>query len=217
MITLHHYPSNASFAPHVLLHELAVPFRLQLVDRGQNAHKSAAYLALNPNGLIPTLVDGELVLYETAAILMHLADTHPGARLAPALATPERGHYYKWMLWLSNTVQAMLMHYYYPERLVDEGNVDGAAQVKAHAEANVASYLVQMEAQLARHGGRWFLGDAYSAVDPLAFMVCRWTRGFKKQQPARAYAHIEPYLQRMLARPAVMQAVATEQLPQPLV
>ena len=62
MITLHYFPGNASMAPHVLLHELGVPFQLQQVDRGANAHKSPEYLKLNPNGQIPVLVDGDLVL-----------------------------------------------------------------------------------------------------------------------------------------------------------
>lgn len=217
MITLHYYPSNASFAPHVLLHEIGVPFSLQRVDRAHNEHKSPAFLALNPNGLIPVLADGELVLYETAAILLHLADTHPAAQLAPAMGSAERAHFYKWMVWLSNTMQATLLHYFYPGRLVDAGNGSGAAQVEAHAELKVGDCLQQLDAQLARHGGPWLLGGAYSAADPLALMLCRWTRGFQRSSPARAYPHIGPYLQRMLARPAVQRAVATEQLPQPVV
>lgn len=216
MITLHYFPSNASFAPHVLLREIGAPFQLQLVDRTQAAHKSPAYLKLNPNGLIPVLVDGDLVLYETAAILLHLADTHPAAGLAPALGTAESAHYYKWMLWLSNTVQATVIHYYYPERMVAPGNAEGAAQVKAAAEAKLGDCLAQLDAELARHGGPWLLGTHHSAADPLAFMLCRWTRGFASR-PARDYPHIGPYLQRMLARPAVQAAVAEEKLPPPLV
>lgn len=217
MISLHYYPSNASFAPHVLLRELNAAFELQLVDRTRNAHKSPAYLALNPNGLIPVLVDGDLVLYETAAILLHLADTHPEAQLAPLLATPERAHCYKWMAWLTNTLQATLIHYFYPERLLDEGNAAGAAQLKAHAEAKVATLLAQLDAEFARHGGPWLLGERYSALDPFAFMLCRWTRGFANQRPAREHPHLGPFLQRMLARPAVQQAIAVEKLPQPWV
>lgn len=215
MITLHYHPSNASFAPHILLHELGLPFELALVDRDHGAHKSPEYLAMNPNGLIPVFVDGDLVLYETAAILLHLADAN--ARFAPPLASAERAHYYKWMLWLSNTMQATLIHYFYADRLVDAGNADGAKQVEAHAEAKVADCLAQLDAQFARHGGDWLLGADYSAADSLAFMLCRWTRGFKRQRPAREHAHIAPYLQRMLARPAVQRAVTTEQLRAPIV
>ena len=72
MLRLHYSPSDASLAPHLLLEELGVPFELALVDRSVNAQKSPAYLKLNPNGLIPVLVDGDLVLYETAAIALHL-------------------------------------------------------------------------------------------------------------------------------------------------
>lgn len=217
MIALHYYPSNASFAPHVLLREMGVPFELHLVDRTQNAHKSATYLALNPNGLIPVLVEGDLVLYETAAILMHLADTHPAAELAPPLGSPERAHFYKWMAWLTNTLQATLIHYFYPDRLLDEGNTGGAAQVKAHAEAKVTTLLAQLDAEFARHGGPWLLGERYSALDPFAFMLCRWTRGFSNERPAREHPQLSPFLQRMLARTAVQQAIAVEKLPQPWV
>ena len=83
MIQLHYFPSNASMTPHMVLEELGVPYELVLVDRTNNAHHSPEYLKLNPNGKIPVLVDGELVLYETAAITLHLADTHAGAGLAP--------------------------------------------------------------------------------------------------------------------------------------
>lgn len=216
MITLHYLPGAASFAVHTLLRELQAPFTLQLVDRANGGHKSPEYLKLNPNGLIPVLVDGELVLYETAAILLHLADTHPAAALAPPLGSAERAHYYKWMLWLSNTLQATLIHYFYPERCVDEGNTEGAAQVKAHAEAKVVALLQQIDAQLAGHGGPWLLGTRYNAADPLAFMLCRWTRNFK-HHPARDFVHIGPWLQRMLARPALQAVFAAEQLPPPLV
>jgi glutathione S-transferase len=211
---LHYYPGNASFTPHVLLQEIGVPFELKLVQRTEGAHKRPEYLKLNPNGLIPVLVDGELVLYETAAICMHLADTHPDAALAPPPGTRERAHFYKWMCWLTNTLQAMLIHYFYPERLVDDGDVAAAQQVKAHAQAHVGAMLQQLDDQLAAHGGPWLLGEQYSAVDPFAFMLCRWTRGFDAK-PARDYAHIAPYLQCMLARPAVQRAFAAEGLAAP--
>jgi glutathione S-transferase len=104
-IHLYYAPGNASMTPHLLLEELGVPFELKPVDRANHAHKSAAYLKLNPNGLIPVLVDGDLVLYETAAIVLHLVDTHAEAGLAPAVGTTERAQFYKWLVWLAATVQ----------------------------------------------------------------------------------------------------------------
>lgn len=214
MITLHYYPSNASMAPHILLRELGAPFELQLVDRTQAAHKAPAYLELNPNGLIPVLVDGDLVLYETAAICLHLVDTHPAAGLAPAVGTAERAHFYKWLVWLTNTMRATLIHYFYPDRLLDAGNTTGAAQVQAHAMAAVHGHLQQLDAQLARSGGPWFFGERFSAVDPYAFMLCRWTRGFA-EKPAKSWPRLDAYLQRVLERRALQEVVRVEGLKTP--
>ncbi len=214
-ITLHYFPGNASFAPHVVLEELGVPFTLSRVDRERGEHKSPEYLRLNPNGLIPVLVDRDLVLYETAAILLHLADTHAHAGLAPPVGTRERAEFYKWLVWLTNTLQPLLIAYYYPERWVDPGNPGCAAQVRDSAQARIAPLLDQVEAQLAQHAGPWLLGSRYGAADPLLLVLCRWTRHFAR--PARSLPRLQAYLERMLARPAVQRAIAREQLPQPWV
>ena len=223
MLQLHYFPGNASMIPHILLEELGVPFELKLVDRTVNAHKTPAYLKLNPNGLIPVLVDGELVLYETAAICLHLADTHTVAALVPgpvpvprpAGQAHDRAECTKWLMWMTNTLQAGLLLYFYPERWVDEGNAAAAAQIKAHAEAKIGGMLDQIDAHLAMHGKAWFLGDKYSLLDAYALVLCRWTRGFGR--PARTLPQIGPYLARMLARAAVQRMVVTEKLAPPYV
>jgi glutathione S-transferase len=213
MIELHYFPSNASMAPHILLQELGVDFQLRLVDRNRNEHKSPEFLKLNPNGLLPVLCNDDLVLHETAAILLHLADTHPDAGLVPPLGSKERALTYKWLMWLTNTLQPALIAYYYPERWVAEGNTAGTAEVKAAAEARIGTQLDLLAAEFERHGGPWLLGERYSLLDPLAFMLCRWTRGFA--HPARARPVLGAYLDRMAQRPAVVRALETEALPKP--
>ena len=216
MIQLHYHPGNASMTPHLLLRELGVPFELNYVDRAAGAHKTAAYLKLNPNGLIPVLVDGDLVLYESAAIVLHLVDRHPEAGLAPTtLGSTERASFYKWLAWLSGSVMPMMQHYFYGERMVAPGNAAAATEVKAQAEARLNALFDQIEAQFAGHGGPWFLGDHFSALDPYVFMFCRWSRGFAR--PARTLPHIAPFIERMLARPAVQKVFEVEQLAAPLV
>jgi glutathione S-transferase len=215
MIHLHYHPGNASMTPHILLRELGAPFELKFVDRASGAHKSPEYLKLNPNGLIPVLVDGDLVLYETAAIVLHLVDTHPAAGLAPALGTAERAQFYKWLVWMTGTMIPMVQNYFYSERLVAPGNAAGALEVKAQAEARLNGMVDQLEAQLASQGGPWLMGPGFSALDPLAFMLGRWTRNFTR--PARTLPHLGPYLERMLARPAVQKVFEVEQLPAPWV
>jgi glutathione S-transferase len=215
MIQLHYAPGNASMTPHFVLEELGVPFELKRVDRENNAHKSPEYLKMNPNGLIPVLVDGDLVLYETAAIVLHLVDTHPSAGLAPAVGTAERALFYKWLAWLSSSLQPQFSIYFYTERYVAPGNAGGATEVKALTEKRIEGLIDQIDAQLASHGGPWLMGERYTALDPYALMLCRWTRSAKR--PARTLPHVGPYLQRVLARPAVQKVFASEALSPPWV
>lgn len=213
MLQLHYHPSNASMAPHLLLEELGEPFELVFVDRDRGAHKTPAYLALNPNGLIPVLVDRDLVLYEAAAICLHLVDTHPEHELAPPPGSVQRAQFYKWLMWMTNTLQATLIVYFYPERWAD--TAEAVAQVKAHAESKVDALIDQLEAELARSGGPWLMGESFSALDPYALMLCRWTRGFHR--PARTLPHLGAYLARLLDRPASKRVFEREELRQPWV
>jgi glutathione S-transferase len=215
MIQLHYFPGNASMTPHLLLEEIGVPFELKLVDRANNAHKSPEYLKLNPNGLIPVLVDGDIVLYETAAIVLHLCDQYPAAQLAPAVGSTERAHFYKWLVWLAASLQSQMPMYFYTDRYVAPGNAAGAAEVEARIEDKIAALVDHIDAHLAAHGGPWMLGERFSALDPYAFMLCRWTRGMRR--PARTLPHVAPFLQRVLDRPATQRVLATEKLQPPWV
>jgi glutathione S-transferase len=180
-----------------------------LVDKSRNAQQSPEYLRLNPNGKIPVLVDGDLVLYETPAILLHLADTHPQSNLLPALGTPLRAHTYKWMVWLSNTFHPTMTHYFYAERYVP---LAGVADFVARTEARIGPLLDQLEAQLQSSAGPWLLGETYTAADCMAFVLCCWTRNL--QRPASSLPALGAYLARMRQRPAVQRAATTEQLPE---
>lgn len=213
MVKLYYYPGNANLAPHMLLEELGADYELVLVDREQNAHKQAEYLRLNPNGRIPTLIDGDLVLYETAAICLHLVDKHPEAGLAPAVGSRERAEFYKWLVYLTNTLQAELLTYFYPERLADDAAA--IAQVKAHAEQRVSGMLDLLDKALVESGGPFLLGHHYSAVDPYLLMLSRWTR--MMHHPARNRPHLGPYLRMLLERPAIKRTFQQEGLAEPII
>src|SRR5215472_7640478 len=96
MLTLYHSPQSRSIRPRWLLEELAVPCEVKLVSLAAGDQKKQEYLKLNPNGTVPTLVDGDLALWESAAICQYLADKFPEKRLAPPVGTPARGLYYQW-------------------------------------------------------------------------------------------------------------------------
>jgi glutathione S-transferase len=211
MLTLHYYPSNASLAPHFLLNEIGAPFELALVDRAANAQQSAAYLRLNPNGRIPTIVDGDVIVYETAATILHLVDRFPDARLAPAVGTKERSLFYRWIAHLSSTVQPEMRPYFYPEQHVE--NPAYADDVRCTAERRLGEMFARIDAQLG--AGPYALGETYSAVDPYLLMLARWGRNWTK--PARELPNLAKLLARVLSRPAIQRTFEREGISAPFV
>src|SRR5246127_2068306 len=151
MYQLHYFPSNANAAPHMVLEELGQKYELVLVDSAENAQKSKNYLKINPNGRIPTLVDGDLVMFEAAAIVLHLVDRHPDGGLAPKIGTPERARFYQWMAFLTNSLQEELMIWQYPDRLTGD-DAAAPAVVKKGAETRAGAYLDVIERHLKEHG-----------------------------------------------------------------
>ena len=211
MYQLYYHPGNASLAPHVVLEEIGAPYELRFVDRANHQHKSPEYLKLNPSGRIPVLIDGDLVLYETAAICLHLADHHPQAKLMPPPGSSQRSECYKWLMYLATTLQAELISYFYPERLIDDAA--GAVQVKQHAEIRVGQMLDIIEAELATQNRDYLAGNHYSVADIYLMMLCRWTRGMS--HPAVNRPHLGKYLGRIAARPSVQRTFADEGIKAP--
>jgi len=209
MLALYYYPGNASLLPHMMMREIGVPFEMRLVDRRKNAQKSAQYLKLNPNGRIPVLVDGDLVLFETVAIALHLVDKFPQAGLAPEVGTEERAEFYKWMVHLTNTPQAEYRAWFYPhEHVSDETAVPAARKA---AEQRLYRMFDVISEQL---GDRtWLLGNRFSAADLFLFMLMRWGRGMPR--PPRMLSNLNELGERVLARPAVQEALKVEEIQPP--
>jgi glutathione S-transferase len=206
MYQLHYFPSNANAAPHMVLEELGQDYELELVDRAGNAQKSRDYLKINPNGRIPTLVDGDLVLFEAAAIVLHLVDQHPEAGLAPKVGTPARAKFYQWMTFLTNSLQEELMIWQYPERLA---GTDAAASdiVRRGAEKRAEAYLDVIEQHL-KANGPLFLGETLSAADFYLVMLARWARPMTS--PPRSRPNIARLLDKVSALPSVRRAYERE-------
>ncbi|WP_424629478.1 glutathione S-transferase family protein [Bradyrhizobium sp. SYSU BS000235] len=206
MYQLHYYPANASAAAHMVLEEMGADYELMLVDRTIDAQKSKDYLKINPNGRIPTLVDGNLVLFEAAAIVLHLLDQNPQTGLAPKLGTPERSTFNQWLIFLTNSLQEELMIYQYPDRLT--GNDTKATEVvRRGAEARASTYLDVIEQHLGTNGPL-FLGTTLSAVDFYFVMLCRWARPMTN--PPRSRPTIAKLLDRITALPSVRRAYEGE-------
>ena len=204
MYKLFYYPRNASWAPHMLLEALGVEFELALVDRTSEQQKSSEYLKLNPTGRIPTLVDGDLVLNESAAIGLHLCEAHPAAGLLPAPGDPDRPVFYQWLFYLTGSIQSELMLYFYPEKhtIANEGS---AAITRVH-EQRVTEMFALVDRALA--GKSYLVGDRLSYCDFFLFMLAHWASGFAT--PPLSFEHLGRYLRQLAQEPAVSRACASE-------
>lgn len=208
---LYYFTGNASLAPHILLEETGADYELVFVDRSQDANKSADYLALNPSGRIPTLIDGDLVLFETGAICLHIADKYPQSGLAPAVGTVERSEFHKWLFYMATTIQPEILLYYYGARhAVDDA---GAAAVKAAAEARLGDMYAIMDEGLA--GKDYLMGDNFTLLDPYLYMVSRWGRFLAR--PPRDLPNLGPYLNRLTERQSIIDSFGQEEIDAPWV
>lgn len=206
MYQLYYYPLNASMAPHFMLEELNVEFELIKVDRKSNAQKSKDYLALSPAGRIPTLIDNGQTIFESPAICIHLAESNPQANLIPAIGSPNRALFFQWMMYLTNTVQAELMIYFYPQKhSADEKNIAGMVAIQ---EKRITEMLALLDNEL--EGKDYLAGDSISACDFFLFMLAVWADEFKK--PPLAFTHLSRYLRKLAQRESIIQVCKKEGL-----
>lgn len=202
--TLYGSSSTASLVVHWLLIELGIEHTLVLLDFDTREQKSADYLALNPAGRVPTLVMGNQVLTEAAAIALHLADLHPEAGLLPAPASPERAQAYRWMFWCANTLQPAYRAWFYADEVAGAANVDAVREgARQQLEAGWAQFTGHL-----RQAGPYVLGERISVVDFMLVMLMRWSRNMPR--PSDAWPELKAYAERIKARPAFAEVYRRE-------
>jgi glutathione S-transferase len=192
MYTLYYAPGRASLAVHWMLIELGVPFEARQVDFATRAHKSAEYLRLNPDGMIPTLVMDGKPYAECAALALMLAERHPEAGLEIPPGAPERPDYLQWMFYFANTLQPLYRAWFYTDEV---GGIESAQAVKAHARVRIEKVWERVDTRLRKMF--YIAGNNLSAVDFHATMLMRWSRDMPKA--ADHWDAIAGYLERMKA------------------
>jgi glutathione S-transferase len=204
--TLYYSPSTASLVVHWLLIELEVPHQLHELDFERRAQKSPDYLKLNPAGVVPTIVMDGQIITEAAAIVLHLADLHPHAGLAPLPATAQRAQYYRWMFFCANTLQPAYRAWFYADEPAGPAHTDA---VKHHARLKIEGAWQQVADHL-QANGPFLLGEDLSAADFMLTMMMRWSRNMPK--PSDTWPVLQAHAQRMKARPAFKETYRREGL-----
>lgn len=173
-LRLHYAPDNASLIVRLALEELDVAYETVLVDRTQAAHRSDAYRTINPAGKIPALETPNGPIFETAAILLWLADTHKG--LAPAPIAPDRAAFLSWLFYLSNTMHANLRMTFYPEQYIEEPH---HRALREGTRENLKASLNLLD-DLAQQGHSWFNDETPSLLDLYTCAMLRWMALYPK-------------------------------------
>ena len=194
-------PGSAAMAPHAALAEIGCPYEVVAVDFDNPADAPGEYRRLNPHGRVPTLEDGDFVLTESAAILLYLAERFPEARLLPD-DPRERAEAYRWLLFLTNTLQPGFLRFFYPERYGSDAAREGAA---------LAESFDWIDGELA--GRTWLVGDERTAADLFLFMLVRWGR--RLDPPAWERPNLRAFAIRALELPGVERMLAEQGLERP--
>ena len=184
MLTLYQSPGSSSMAVHIALHEIGAPFESRFIKLNGTDNRTPAYLALNPEGKVPTLVIDGRPLTEVAAILYYLARRFPEAGLWPDGDLAAEAQALAWMSFIAATVHPARRQGPEPSREVFE-----------IAEARFGT-------------GDWVL-PRYSVADIHLFRLF-WRYVGWAHPAAGTFPNLTAHYQRMMARPAVQRTCELE-------
>jgi glutathione S-transferase len=190
-IVLYHHPFTRAANAVWMLEEVGAPYELRFVDILKGAQKAPEFLAVNPMGKIPTLVDGDAVVTEAAAIGLYLADRHAYGRLAPKVDDPARATYLRWSLFAPSVIEpgAMAKHQGWTFK---------------ESNAGWGAYDAMLAAtEKAVTGRDYVLGKEFSMADVIFGGTIRFMLRFKLIE---ATPTLSAYAERLSGRPAARRA-----------
>ncbi len=205
MYTLYWSPGSANLVVHLALLEIGAPYELRRIDLDAGEQRSAAYLALNPQGVVPTLIVDGVAHGEAAALALLLAERHPEAHLAPPPGDARRADFLQCMLYFANTLQPLFRQWFYPGDHLPEA----AEAIREAARVGIEKTWDSVAARLAA-GGPWLLGERFSLADLYALMLMRWARNMPR--PATAWPALAALAERLKGRPSWARACDAEGL-----
>lgn len=206
MQALYYSPGACSLAAHIILEEIGEPFEARQVRIREGEHLRTEYLAINPHGRVPTLVDGEFTLAESPAILTYLAHKHRGSGLIDWQNGESVGRTLQLLNFFASSVHVAFAQVWRSARYA---NSEAArSEVVDVGKATVESCFQELE-ELASTDS-WLVAGKFSIADPYMLVFYRW--GGLIGLEMKRYAHWSGHKDRMLERGAVQRAVKREGL-----
>jgi glutathione S-transferase len=185
-----------------MLEEIGTPYELVTLNLQDGDQRKPEYLKINPNGTVPALVDGEVRLFESAAICQYLADRFPDKKLAPPVGTPARGYYYQWIHFAMSTIEPPLLTIFL--HTVMKPEAERLPQLVPPARDQLRAALGVLEQALT--GRTFLLGEDFSTADVMVASTLAWAQmlGLMGAGAPTTAA----YLGRLMGRPAFQRAMA---------
>ena len=189
------FPGTRASRVRWMLEEAGAPYEIVTINPMKGEHKQPEYLAIHPHGVLPAMVIDGQNLIESAAMCLQLADLYPAAGLAPPVGTPERAHYYQWVVYAPATLDDPLVARIFHTAFLPEAKRDPAKVANADRVWSLAAPF--LSAALA--GGGWLLGERFSAADVVIGYDVRMANAMGMLAD---YPVLQGYLARLAARPA---------------
>lgn len=192
------YGGNFTRTPLVrwLLEEGGIDYELRMVDIINGEHRSAAFLSVNPFGLVPVLITPEgKTLTEVAALLLYLAERHGLSEVMPGVTNPDRGHFLSAYFHIATEIQAETKRFHFPHRYslrrADDHGIQDQSRLLIFARLRV------LDAKLAKCGP-YLLGDRFSLAD---FYLCFWIAFINRKEVCLQFSAIATLYDLVRSRP----------------
>jgi glutathione S-transferase len=196
-LVIFHNPHSRACMTRALLEELGAEYEPCVLDFRRNEQLSPEYLAINPMGKVPAIRHDGVVVTETVAIYIYLADLYRDAGLAPALDDPDRGTYLRWLVFYAACFEPAI------------GDKAQKREPAPRTQSPYADYDTTVSAiRQALVPGPWLLGERFSAADVLWGNALRWVTGFGMVEATPVVAD---YIARVMARPAEQRALKADE------
>jgi glutathione S-transferase len=202
VIELFQITGSASFAARAALEEAGTQYRT--VDiHPRRRDEPASFAEVNPLKRVPALREGDVSVYETGAVLLHLVDRFPGRGLGPVAGDPERAGLYRWILWLADTLHPA----WWP--LLNSSEEIAEVTARARGRERMDAHGAYLERELA--GGPWCLGEAFSVADLYLYMLVGW-QSYARDGYELGGECVRAHYRRVGERPAVARTRELEDL-----
>jgi glutathione S-transferase len=188
-VKLYFNPQSRAVIAKWMLDECGATYEIVPIDFNKREHKAPEFLKINPAGKLPALVDGDVKVFEGAAICMYLADKYPEAELAPKIGAPERGRYLSLMVYSTAQLEPAMGDAIMKVETAPQRGWTNFETVKDVVEGELGA-------------GPYLFGKQFTAADVMIGSMFIWMRmlGVPADRPK-----LEAYVDRLLARPKAMK------------